>query len=67
MTPKYKNKWAVNIIAKWQRLREVEFPFLDCGGLFKEYDLHKITVVFRKNDLHSTRPFIQLPNHATGM
>ena len=23
---KYKNKWAVNIFAEWQRLREVKVP-----------------------------------------
>ena len=38
---KYKNNWVVNIFAEWQRLREV----LDCGGLFKDYDLHKVTAV----------------------
>ena len=42
---KYKNKWAVNIFAEWQRLRGVKVPVLDCGGLFKEYDLHKVTAV----------------------
>ena len=42
---KYKNKWAVNIFAEWQRLREVKVPVLDCGGLFKDYDLHKVTAV----------------------
>ena len=38
---KYKNNWAVN------RLREVKVPVLDCGGLFKDYDLHnyKVTAV----------------------
>ena len=40
---KYKNKWAVSILAEWQRLREVQVPVLDCGGLFKDYDLHKVT------------------------
>ena len=40
---KYKNKWAVSIFADWQRLTEVKVPVLDCGGLFKEYDLHKVT------------------------
>ncbi|CAH3193390.1 unnamed protein product [Porites evermanni] len=40
---KYKNKWAVSIFAEWQRLREVQVPVLDCGGLFKDYDLHKVT------------------------
>ena len=42
---KYKNKWAVNIFAEWQRLREVKVPVLDCGGLYKDYDLHKVTAV----------------------
>ena len=42
---KYKNKWAVSIFAKWQRLREVKVPELDCDGLFKDYDLHKVTVL----------------------
>ena len=27
---------------EWQRLREVQVPVLDCGGLFKDYDLHKV-------------------------
>ena len=42
---KYKNNWAVNIFAEWQRLREVKVPVLDCGGLFKDYNLHKVTAV----------------------
>ena len=42
---KYKNKWAVSIFAEWQRLREVQVPVLDCGGLFKDYDLHKVTAL----------------------
>ena len=42
---KYKNNWAVNIVTEWQRLREVKVPVLDCGGLFKDYDLHKVTAV----------------------
>ena len=40
---KYKNKWAVNIFAEWQKLREVKVPVLGCDGLFKDYDLHKVT------------------------
>ena len=36
---KYKNKWAVNIFAEWQSLREVKVPVLDCGGVFKDYEL----------------------------
>ena len=42
---KYKNKWPVSIFAEWQRLREVQVPVLDCGGLFKDYDLHKVTAL----------------------
>ena len=43
---KYKNKWAVSIFAEWQRYkREVQVPVLDCGGLFKDYDLHKVTAL----------------------
>ena len=42
---KYKNKWAVSTFAEWQRLREVQVPVLDCGGLFKDYDLHKVTAL----------------------
>ena len=41
---KYKNKWAVNIFAEWQSLREVKVPVLDCGcvHVFKDYELHKV-------------------------
>ena len=42
---KYKNKWAVSIFAEWQRLREVKVLVLDCGGLFKDYNLHKATTL----------------------
>ena len=35
----------MSIFAEWQRLREVKVPELDCGGLFKDYDLHKVTVL----------------------
>ena len=42
---KYKNKWAEGIFSEWRRLREVEVPVLDCGGLFKDYDLHKATAL----------------------
>ena len=42
---KYKNKWAVSIFAEWQRLREAQVLVLDCGGLFKDYDLHKVTAL----------------------
>ena len=42
---KYKNKWTVSLFAEWQRLREVKVPILDCGGLFKDNDLHKFTAL----------------------
>ena len=42
---KYKNKWAVNTFAKWQSLREVKVPVLDCGGVFKDYELSPSTSV----------------------
>ena len=42
---KYKNNWAVSIFPEWQKLREVQVPLLDCGGLFKDYDLHKVTTL----------------------
>ena len=42
---RYKNKWAVSIFAQWKRLREVQVPVLECGGLFKDYDLHKVTAL----------------------
>ena len=35
VSTKYKNKWAVSIFAEWQRLREVQVPLLDCGGLLR--------------------------------
>ena len=44
-TTKYKNKWAVSIFAECQRLREVKVPVLDSGGLFKDYDFHKVTAL----------------------
>ena len=40
---KYKNKWAVAIFDEWQNSRSVIAPVLDPGGLFKGYDLHKVT------------------------
>ena len=43
---KYNNMWAVSIFAEWQGLREVQVPVLDCGGIFKDYDLHKVFFVF---------------------
>ena len=35
----------MSIFAEWQRLREVKVPVLDCGGLFKDYNFHKVTVL----------------------
>ena len=35
----------MSIFAEWQRLREVQVPVLDCGGLFKDYNLHKVTAL----------------------
>jgi len=34
-----------SIFAEWQRLREVKVPASDCDGLFKYYDLHKVTAL----------------------
>ena len=31
--------------AEWQGLREVQVLILDCGGLFRDYDLHKVTAL----------------------
>ena len=36
---KYKNKW------EWQQQREMKVPILDPGGLFKDYELYKVTPV----------------------
>ena len=45
VSTKYKNKLVVSILAEWQRLREVKVPVLDCGGLFKDHDFHKVTAL----------------------
>ena len=42
---KYENKLTVSIFAEWQRLRDVQVPLVDCGGLFKDNDLHKVTAL----------------------
>ena len=42
---KYKNKWALKIFPKWQQQREMKVPLLDSGGLFKDYELHKVNPV----------------------
>ena len=45
VSTKHKNNWTVSIFAEWQWLREVKVPVLDCGGLIKNYDLHKVTAL----------------------
>ena len=35
----------MSIFAEWQSLREVQVPVFDCGGLFKDYDSHKVTAL----------------------
>ena len=45
MTPfhlQQNTRTSVNIFAEWQSLREVKVPVLDCGGVFKDYELHKV-------------------------
>ena len=42
---KYKNKWALKLFQEWQQQREMKVPILDPGGLFKDYELHKLTPV----------------------
>ena len=42
---KYKNKWALKIFWEWQQQREMKVPILDSGGLFKDYELHKVNPV----------------------
>lgn len=39
---RYKNKWAIGIFEDWQRVRSVNVPILEVGGVFKEYELHKV-------------------------
>ena len=38
----YKNKWAVGIFEQWQKVRVPKVATLEPGGLFKNYDLHKV-------------------------
>ena len=45
---KYKNKWAVTIFNEWQTARKVQVPVLDCGGVFKDYDLHNVGVLLTR-------------------
>ena len=42
---KYKNKWALSVFDEWQFARTIKVPVLDAGGLFKDYDLHKVATV----------------------
>lgn len=42
---KYKNKWALSVFGEWQFARTIKVPVLDPGGLFKDYDLHKVATV----------------------
>ena len=42
---KYKNKWALKPFREWQQQREMKVPILDPGGLFKDYELHKVNPV----------------------
>ena len=42
---KYKTKWAIKIFREWQKQRETKVPILDPGGLFKDYELHKVDPV----------------------
>ena len=42
---KYTNKWAVTIFNEWQTAQKVQVPVLDCGSVFKDYDLHSIGVL----------------------
>ena len=42
---KYKNKWALSVFGEWQFARTIKVPVLDPGGIFKDYDLHKVVTV----------------------
>ena len=42
---KYKNKWALKLFREWQQQRDMKVPSLDPGGLFKDYELRKVTPV----------------------
>jgi hypothetical protein len=39
----YKNKWAVNIFNEWHSARRLKVPVVEPGGLFKEYELYKVS------------------------
>ncbi|PFX15022.1 Neuropeptide Y receptor [Stylophora pistillata] len=38
----YKNKWAARIFEEWAKARFLKVATLEPGGLFKEYDLHRV-------------------------
>ena len=42
---KCKNKRAWKTFREWQQQREMWVPILDLGGLFKDYELHKVNPV----------------------
>ena len=42
---KHKNKWALKLFREWQQQRDKKVPILDPGGLFKDYELHKVNPV----------------------
>ena len=42
---KYKNKWALSVFGEWQFARTIKVSDLDPGGLFKDYDLHKVATL----------------------
>ena len=42
---KYMNKWALSVFGERQFARTIKVPVLDPGGLFKDYDLHKVATV----------------------
>ena len=42
---KYKTKWALSVFGEWQFARTMKVPVLDPGGLFKDYDLHKVATL----------------------
>ena len=47
---RYKNKWAVGIFEDWQRVRSVKSPILEVGGVFNEYELHKVQPLTQPRD-----------------
>ena len=42
---KYKNRWTSKIFREWQQQREMKVLILEPGGLFKDYELHKVNPV----------------------